>query len=105
MVDRLGLTGVQFINVRNGCAAGGSALFSAQMAIKSGEFDLGLAVGFDKHPHGAFNALPSEYRSEEHTSALQSLMRNSYAVFCLKTKIRTVKGNNHTSEVKLQHKP
>lgn len=61
MVDRLGLTGVQFINVRNGCAAGGSALFSAQMAIKSGEFDIGLAVGFDKHPRGAFNALPSEY--------------------------------------------
>src|SRR3546814_7849392 len=25
-------------------------------------------------------------RSEEHTSELQSLMRNSYAVFCLKTK-------------------
>ncbi|MCW1382738.1 thiolase family protein [Novosphingobium sp. KCTC 2891] len=61
MVERLGLTGVQFINVRNGCAAGGSALFSAQMAIKSGEFELGLAVGFDKHPRGAFNALPSEY--------------------------------------------
>jgi len=61
MVERLGLTGMQFINVRNGCAAGGSALFSAQMAIKSGEFDLGLAVGFDKHPRGAFNAMPSEY--------------------------------------------
>src|SRR3546814_6908098 len=29
----------------------------------------------------------TEYmRSEEHTSELQSLMRNSYAVFCLKTK-------------------
>src|SRR3546814_10609945 len=27
-------------------------------------------------------------RSEEHTSELQSLMRNSYAVFCLKKKIR-----------------
>src|SRR3546814_7909819 len=25
-----------------------------------------------------------EWRSEEHTSELQSLMRNSYAVFCLK---------------------
>ena len=61
MVERLGLTGVQFINVRNGCAAGGSALFSAQMAIKSGEYELGLAVGFDKHPRGAFNAMPSEY--------------------------------------------
>src|SRR3546814_1582732 len=26
------------------------------------------------------------FRSEEHTSELQSLMRNSYAVFCLKKK-------------------
>src|SRR3546814_3042606 len=32
-------------------------------------------------------------RSEEHTSELQSLMRISYAVFCLKKK---TKQNNHT---------
>src|SRR3546814_16537030 len=31
----------------------------------------------------------SESRSEEHTSELQSLMRNSYAVFCLKKKNNT----------------
>src|SRR3546814_9810468 len=30
--------------------------------------------------------LPSGQRSEEHTSELQSLMRISYAVFCLKKK-------------------
>src|SRR3546814_2779337 len=30
----------------------------------------------------------SRDRSEEHTSELQSLMRNSYAVFCLKKKIQ-----------------
>src|SRR3546814_9942841 len=30
--------------------------------------------------------VPKFDRSEEHTSALQSLMRSSYAVFCLKTK-------------------
>src|SRR3546814_4541197 len=29
----------------------------------------------------------ARFRSEEHTSELQSLMRNSYAVFCLKKKI------------------
>src|SRR3546814_4656587 len=29
-------------------------------------------------------------RSEEHTSELQSLMRNSYAVFCLKKKKHTI---------------
>src|SRR3546814_4790408 len=31
-------------------------------------------------------AAPGYLRSEEHTSELQSLMRNSYAVFCLKKK-------------------
>src|SRR3546814_2519080 len=30
-------------------------------------------------------------RSEEHTSELQSLMRNSYAVFCLKKKKKSTK--------------
>ena len=54
MVSKLGLTGLQFINVSNGCATGGSALQSAYMAIKSGMFDIGMAVGFDKHPRGAF---------------------------------------------------
>src|SRR3546814_1360331 len=33
--------------------------------------------------------LPLPRRSEEHTSELQSLMRISYAVFCLKKKINT----------------
>src|SRR3546814_4918401 len=34
----------------------------------------------------ADNPAPATSRSEEHTSELQSLMRNSYAVFCLKKK-------------------
>src|SRR3546814_2179972 len=33
--------------------------------------------------------LHADYRSEEHTSELQSLMRISYAVFCLKQKTNT----------------
>src|SRR3546814_10054789 len=35
---------------------------------------------------GPFVEVFSSHRSEEHTSELQSLMRNSYAVFCLKKK-------------------
>src|SRR3546814_9442713 len=38
---------------------------------------------------GRKNAFPAAGRSEEHTSELQSLMRNSYAVFCLKKKQTT----------------
>lgn len=54
MVSKLGLTGVQFINVANGCATGGSALFSAINTIKAGVAELGIAIGFDKHERGAF---------------------------------------------------
>src|SRR3546814_8386082 len=42
---------------------------------------------------------PGQARSEEHTSELQSLMRISYAVFCLKKKKTThKKKNKHTSK-------
>ncbi len=61
MVNELGLTGVPIVNVSNGCATGGSALGSAYSAIASGEYDIGMAVGFDKHPRGAFNADPASY--------------------------------------------
>ncbi|MGB3805926.1 MAG: thiolase family protein [Erythrobacter sp.] len=61
MVNELGLTSLPFTNVANGCATGGSALAAAQQAIASGMYDLALAVGFDKHPRGAFNAKPSDY--------------------------------------------
>src|SRR3546814_2964615 len=36
----------------------------------------------------------TEFRSEEHTSELQSLMRISYAVFCLKKKITHIYNNS-----------
>src|SRR3546814_4112564 len=36
-------------------------------------------------------------RSEEHTSELQSLMRISYAVFCLKKKTKTIHKAKHTN--------
>src|SRR3546814_4016116 len=41
---------------------------------------LGEPAGIDRH------RTRSDRRSEEHTSELQSLMRTSYAVFCLKKK-------------------
>ncbi|NBW75624.1 MAG: thiolase family protein [Sphingomonadaceae bacterium] len=61
MVNELGLTGLPFINVANGCATGGSSLASAQYAVASGAYDLALATGFDKHDRGAFNADPKTY--------------------------------------------
>jgi acetyl-CoA C-acetyltransferase len=61
MVSELGQTGVPFINVKNGCATGGSSLVSAYRALQSGVYDVGLVVGFDKHPRGAFQNDPADW--------------------------------------------
>ena len=61
LVSDLGLTGVPFINVANGCATGGSALISAYNALRSGTAEVVMAIGFDKHPRGAFDPQPAEY--------------------------------------------
>jgi acetyl-CoA acetyltransferase len=61
MVNDLGLTGLPFINVANGCATGGSALAAARAAIASGEHELGIAIGFDKHDRGAFDPKPKDW--------------------------------------------
>src|SRR3546814_7407520 len=44
------------------------------------------ATALSKHPGATLTDTELEQRSEEHTSELQSLMRSSYAVFCLKKK-------------------
>src|SRR3546814_7132432 len=52
-----------------------------------------------QRPRERWSALAAEARSEEHTSELQSLMRISYAVFCLKKKIQQNKHmNTHTPQ-------
>lgn len=61
IANELGQTGMPFTNIVNGCATGGSSLLAACKEIRSGEADIGLVVGFDKHDRGAFNASPSEY--------------------------------------------
>jgi len=60
-VSSLGLTGLPFINVKNGCATGGSALTTAHAMLVSGQAEVALVVGFDKHPPGAFNPLPEDW--------------------------------------------
>src|SRR3546814_947154 len=46
---------------------------------------------------GVSTSLTATLRSEEHTSELQSLMRISYAVFCLKKKTRQQDKRNHAT--------
>lgn len=45
---QIGQTGIPVYNVANACATGATALRTTIMAVKSGEVDMGLAVGVEK---------------------------------------------------------
>jgi acetyl-CoA acetyltransferase len=57
----LGLTGIPIMDVYNGCATAGTALELTADAIRYGKYDVGVAVGMDKHDPGAFTADPVDY--------------------------------------------
>ncbi|OHV39042.1 MULTISPECIES: thiolase family protein [Pseudofrankia] len=61
VVNFLGLTGIPITDVYNGCATAASALTQAANTIRLGEYDLGIAIGMDKHPTGAFASYSEEY--------------------------------------------
>ena len=44
----MGMTGIPFINLNNGCASGSSALYYSYQAIRSGSADCVIALGFEK---------------------------------------------------------
>src|SRR3546814_6857836 len=101
----------------DGCARGSGPEFAAGGSGGSAGFG-----GISRHPMGSWRGIvrcreggaplplrlggiaAKSRRSEEHTSELQSLMRISYAVFCLKKKIKIqtdvrairLNTNNHT---------
>src|SRR3546814_4709987 len=92
-----------------------TTLFRSQIPLFRGNRYLGILFGPDGYPpalerlpHSGEGLVmrdvnyavemvrqPGQIRSEEHTSELQSLMRSSYAVFCLKKK-KTKNIHNNT---------
>jgi acetyl-CoA C-acetyltransferase len=61
VIGLLGLTGIPFMDVYNGCATAATALQMTAEAIGSGRYDLGVAVGMDKHQPGALTSDPVYY--------------------------------------------
>src|SRR3546814_6180392 len=85
------------------CLAGFAMPSSAQN-LKRGEYLASIMDCGGCHTPGALAGQPdfkrsfAGSRSEEHTSELQSLMRSSYAVFCLKKKKKTRNKTKNTQE-------
>src|SRR3546814_2839200 len=75
-------------------------LFPYTTLFRSIEVDCHTGQFGDHGPVGERPGPTGPWRSEEHTSELQSLMRNSYAVFCLKKK---KKKHNKANRQKFKH--
>ena len=58
VTSKVGLTGIPFTNVQNACATAASSIQGTALGIASGQYEVGIAVGADKHPRGAFTADP-----------------------------------------------
>ena len=59
LVQRLGLTGYRSPTSRTAAPPVAARCSSAANAIRSGAAEIALAVGFDKHPRGAFDPRPA----------------------------------------------
>jgi len=53
----LGLTGIPIFNVNSNCSTGSSALYLAAQAIRSGQSDVTLALGFEKMQPGSLGTV------------------------------------------------
>ena len=79
----LGLTGIPVLNVNNACATGSSALFLARQAIRGGQAECVLAVGFERMAKGSI-ALTFTDRTvpgDKHLSALHDIWPSENAPF------------------------
>ncbi|NKR41255.1 lipid-transfer protein [Rhodococcus hoagii] len=68
----LGLTGIPIVNVNNNCSTGSTALYLATQAVRSGQVDCALALGFEKMQTGS---LGTTYDDRE-----QPMMRHLLAL-------------------------
>jgi acetyl-CoA C-acetyltransferase len=59
IVGMVGLSGIPFTNVFNACATAASAAKACADGIRLGDYDIGIAIGLDKHPRGAFTEDPA----------------------------------------------
>jgi acetyl-CoA acetyltransferase len=82
LVARLGLTGIPFVTVKNGCATGGVSLMTARNGLIATGADIACVVGYDNHARGAFNASPARYGIGEWYGATGMMVTTSY--FALK---------------------
>jgi acetyl-CoA acyltransferase len=68
----LGLTGIPVMNVNNNCSTGSSALWLARQAVRYGQVECALAIGFEKMERGSLGVKYTDRTNamDKHTMAM-----------------------------------
>jgi acetyl-CoA acyltransferase len=74
-VYELGLTGVPVVNVNNNCSTGSTALYLAREAVRGGNVDCALALGFEKMERGSLG-----FKFPDRTSPMDKHLAAMHAV-------------------------
>jgi acetyl-CoA acyltransferase len=71
----LGLTGIPVMNVNNNCSTGSSALWLARQAVRGGQVDCALAIGFEKMEPGSLGVKYTDrtYALDRHAARMFQL--------------------------------
>jgi acetyl-CoA acetyltransferase len=78
LVARMGLTGIPFVTVKNGCATGAVALGTARNGLIAEQREIACVVGYDNHARGAFSASPARYGIGDWYGASGMMVTTSY---------------------------
>src|SRR3546814_3594339 len=101
-----GTTGATAVAIIAGLLLPVSAYFVHEWGHLSGALASGSRVHFPRNAAAVFlfrfDVDQNDRRSEEHTSELQSLMRISYAVFCLKKKKKIISIEEQQKNIDIQ---
>ncbi|CRK56511.1 3-ketoacyl-CoA thiolase [Alloactinosynnema sp. L-07] len=79
-VYELGMTGIPVVNVNNNCSTGSTALYLAAQAVRFGQADVALALGFEKMNPGSLGSMYDD-REQPMANHLQAMAEISEVLF------------------------
>ncbi|HVK25022.1 MAG TPA: lipid-transfer protein [Actinokineospora sp.] len=79
-VYELGMTGIPVVNVNNNCSTGSTALYLAAQAVRFGQAEVALALGFEKMQPGSLGATFND-REQPLANHLNALAEISEVLF------------------------
>ncbi len=94
----LGMTGIPIVNVNNNCSTGSTALFLAAQAVKFGQYDCAIALGFEKMKTGALTGAGYDDREAPLTKHIIALTQHEELTLPVAPWMFGVAGREHMKE-------